>query len=72
VGVVSAQHGDLVTQHQDLDVLGASERASSASQLSTRVNVREASRKATADDHAVLAVEGDVEGGGREGADQRP
>jgi hypothetical protein len=22
VGVVSAQHGDLVTQHQDLDVLG--------------------------------------------------
>src|SRR4051794_26877427 len=35
-------------QHQDLDVLAASERAHSASQRSTRVSVRYASPKATA------------------------
>jgi hypothetical protein len=37
--VRAAQHGDLMTQHQYLDVLCASERASSASQLSTRVSI---------------------------------
>jgi hypothetical protein len=37
---VSAQRGDLVTQHEDLDVLGCPELVSSASQLSTRASIR--------------------------------
>ena len=43
--------------------LAASERASSTSQLSTRASIRYASRKATAGDHAVRAVDGDCEVG---------
>jgi tRNA A37 threonylcarbamoyladenosine dehydratase len=38
--------------------LAASERASSASQLGTRVRIRYASRRATAGDHAGRAVDG--------------
>jgi hypothetical protein len=41
----------------------ASDRASSASQLSTRVRIRYASRKATAGDHAAWAADGDGEVG---------
>jgi hypothetical protein len=62
--VVSAQHGHLVAEHQDLDILRcvrASERASSASQLSTRASIRYASRNVTAGDHGCASDGGDGE-----------
>jgi hypothetical protein len=43
--VVSAQHSDLMAEHQDLDVLGGVGAGSSASQLNTRASIRYASER---------------------------
>jgi hypothetical protein len=40
VWIVAAKYGDLVPEHQDLDVFRCVDRASSASQLSTRASVK--------------------------------
>jgi hypothetical protein len=37
---VSTEYGDLVTEHQDLDVFGCAGSGSSASQLNTRASSR--------------------------------
>jgi hypothetical protein len=58
---VSAQHGDLVTEHQDLDILGCLGSGEQRSELSTRANVWYASRKATARDDAARAMDGNRE-----------
>ena len=40
LGMSSAQHGDLVAQYQQLDVLEAGERLSRSSQLQSRAKIR--------------------------------
>jgi hypothetical protein len=63
--VAAAQHGDLVPEQQDLDVLAASDRMSSASQDSTRVRIRYESRRATASDLGGRLASRDCEAGWR-------
>ena len=57
----AADHRDRATSRRCY--VSSSERASSASQLSTRVRARYGSRKATVRDHAARAVDGDGEVG---------
>ena len=70
--IASAQHGDLVTEHQDFGFLGRVGSGEQSQPAQTRASARYVSRRATASDPAggVRAVT--VRSAGREGADQRP